>query len=67
MQPQLISHVSDFSLVIESFFDDLRWRSVVAGEVEACFFQGAFEDFHEAVGVGVVVDWTAFLGGPDEY
>lgn len=40
--------------------------TALAGPSVERFAQAAFEDFHDAVGVGVVVDGGGFAGGPDE-
>ena len=36
-----------------------------AGPAIQCLAKRAFEHFHDAVGVGVVVDWRAFAWRPD--
>ena len=58
MQSQLITHVRDFIFAEERFFLHLQGTLLVVVEVDggpvvAGFFQGAFEDFHNAVGVCV--------------
>ena len=63
-----VGHVSNLARGVGCFADDVRRgrRGGGGGCGVARFAQGAGEDAHEAVGVGVVVDHGAFGGGPDE-
>jgi hypothetical protein len=38
----------------------------VRGRCESPLADGALEDFHQTVGVGVVVDWAGAPGCPDQ-
>jgi hypothetical protein len=38
----------------------------VRGRCESPLADGALQDFHQAVGVGVVVDWAGAAGCPDK-
>ena len=60
VEADLIVDVGYFVAVVDGLFDEAgttagEWGGGVEG-----LFKGAFEDFHHAVSVGVVVDWTAF-------
>ncbi len=78
MQPKLIRHISDFIFPVSRLLNNFRRHQtalgtmigirimvrIEAGEGEARLAEGAFEDFHQAVGVGMVVDGRAAVGGP---
>ena len=36
------------------------------GRCESPFADGALQDFHQTVGVGVIVDWAGAAGCPDQ-
>jgi hypothetical protein len=65
MQPKLIGHVCNFVLLVCGLFYDLRAGGGI-GIGETSLAESAFEDFHEAMGICVVVDWRAFPRSPDE-
>ena len=60
VEADFVVDVCHFVVVVDGFFDEARatagnWGGGVEG-----LFEGAFENFHHAVGVGVIVDRTAF-------
>lgn len=67
MHAERVGHVGDLACRVGGLFED-GWRRGARGGGcgVACFAQGAREDAHKAVGVGVVVDKAALVGGPDE-
>lgn len=60
MKPELIRHVRDLVGLIGLFRDDLhvsilRFVEVNSRPCVACLGKAAFEDFHDAVGIGMTI------------
>lgn len=68
VQPKLIGHVGDLVLVEDLLLENCQGlRDVrLLRPGEPCLFQGAPEDFHDAMGIRMVVDRTLLVGTPDE-
>lgn len=69
VQAELVSHVCDLVFLICLFCDDLDRAAgfPFLGKLVASLGQAAFENFHKAVGIAVVMDWTALTGRPDQH
>lgn len=66
VQPKLICHICDLILLVRSCFDDLRAHSSLGWVLVPSLTESAFQNFHQAMGVGVVVDGTSFSWSPDQ-
>ena len=74
VQAELVRDVGDLILSVDGLFDNLwrrrgprRSRSVTQMRfVVQSLLQAAFEEFHNTMGVGVVMYWTTFSWIPDD-
>lgn len=67
MQTELVGHISNLILCIDSFLYNYGGSSVVLGEIETGFLQSTLEDFHKTMGISMIVYWTAFSWCPDKH
>lgn len=67
MHAERVGHVGDLACRVGGLLEDSGGcGSRRGGCGVACFAQGAGEDAHKAVGIGMVVDEAALVRGPDE-
>ena len=73
MHAKGVRHIRDLVLAVAGLAQDLWWRVVAAADVvlvqppEERFLELAAQQFHHAVGVGVVVDGRALARCPNQH
>jgi hypothetical protein len=67
VEAKRVRHIRDLIFLVDRVLHDFRADARTRWISVPCLAESAFQKFHQAMRVGMIVYWTAFSRGPNEY